>query len=81
MMNTEDIKWDEIDQIRYEREQNDLWEDVYVACLEQMKLHPDQLIWKNLSDQKIEWWINKAIEHEFYEIAELFTLEKEKRKL
>lgn len=81
MMNTDDTNSDEIEKIHRERIQKDLWEDLYVTCLEQINLHPEQLIWKNVSNEKVQWWIDKAIEHEFYEVAELFTKEKEKRKL
>lgn len=57
------------------------WRELNLKLLHLFKVRPECIVWENITDDKLDFWINLSLEEEEYEVASLFKNEKIKRKL
>lgn len=57
------------------------WRELNLKFLHLFKVRPEGIVWENITDDKLDFWINLALEEEEYEVVSLFRNEKIRRKL
>lgn len=69
----------EIDQIRYDNDIQFRLDTMHYKFALLLQKDPSGIIWANMSDDMLNFWINKSIEFEFYDLTQLFNVERQKR--
>jgi hypothetical protein len=53
--------------------------DVWYSVAEHMDKDPDGIMFENINDINLQFWVDKSLEYEFYNLTSILKKEEQKR--
>ena len=70
----------EVEKIKDEQVWADKWEGLNRKMAQVMAKDPSQILWHNMTDNGLQFWVEKSLQYEHYELIPLLKEQIEKRK-